>query len=94
MSRVSPGRPPDPGNCKRTYGGVAYRSGEQGSITDVSPHTYVTSREQGEQSDREIAWVHDRDDTVISSDRAARRRHESALTRTGEPEARRWRPPW
>ena len=60
----------------------------------MSPHTYVTSREQGEQSDQEIALVHDRDDTVISTDRAARRRHENALTRTGEPEAWRWGPPW
>ena len=39
---------PDPGNCKRTSGRVACRSGEQGSIIE-SPHTYVTSREQGEQ---------------------------------------------
>jgi len=29
-----------------------------------------------------------------AAERAARRLHENVLTRTGEPEARRWRPPW
>jgi len=53
-------------------------------MTGVIPPTCVTGREQGAEPHEHIAWARRRDEVVTPIGRAARRRHERVLARTGQ----------